>query len=273
MGHPGSPDPKGGFAPGAPLGAGTSSEVRPVVLPDGRPAVLKRYRSHRAWRQARVALQEWGPRTDDRVRIPAVLAIEPDGPLTLLLERLPGVTPTTLDLPLARSLGAALAALHGVPVPDDDPLPLAGAAAARMAGWLTRARGYVEEELLAAVADCFHPEALAGRRRAPCHRDVELANLLVGAGPPGLIDFEHARLDDPLIDVVRTWDGRPLADSPFTATLVGAWGHPAPESALRAHGLLHGVATLCKAEQDGDPLRSQRARHLLIEIMRTNNPP
>ena len=260
--------------PGSLLPGGTSSTVRLVDGPDG-PAVLKRYRSHRAWRQAHDALVGWRDAAGEDLRIPRVLDADA-GPLSLLIEHLPGAHPGDSwreDWELARRLGRGLAALHGVPVEDRDPVPLAEACARRMEGWLSRARGVINPSIVQRVAARFRPEALAGRTRRPCHRDVEPANLLLANDAPlGLIDFEHARLDDPLVDIARTWDGRPLAQSPFTAALIAAWGRPAPEAALRVHGLLHGVATLCTAERAGDAARAAQSRDLLTWIIETPDP-
>ena len=253
--------------------------MRPVILVDGTEAILKRYRSHRAADQARRALLGWGPRAVG-VRIPRVLAVAPDGPCSLLIERLAGDRADApgwqADVDVARAMGMALRGLHTVPEDDDDPMPLEAAATRRMQAWLARLRGVpgVPAGLMEAVADRFHPDALRGRRRAPCHRDAEPANLLIWAtGGPALVDFEHARMDDPLGDIARTWDGKPLSDSPFTAAVVAAWGSPAPEPALRVHGLLHGVASLVRAHAEGNLYRGARATHLLIQIIHGAGPP
>jgi len=202
--------------------------------------------------------------------MPRLLQVEPEGPLTLLIERLPGVRADRpgwrQDLSLATALGRGLRALHDVEVPDDDPMPLERAGAARMAAWMKRARAHLEPGLRAAVQDQFQPSALAGRRRRPCHRDAEPDNVLRGPGGIALIDFEHARLDDPLVDIVRTWDGAPLDQSPFTAALVAAWAEPAPAAAMRCWGLLHGVATLCTAREAGLEQRASESVAFLTRI-------
>lgn len=271
MGHADSDEDKGPFTPGPPLPTGKSSLVRPVVLPDGTGAVLKRFRSHRAWRQAQHALLVWGPACGDELRVPRLLGSEPEGPLTLMIERLPGERADQpgwrRDPSLADALGRGLRALHAVPSDDDDPLPLDEACARRMAGWLKRAASEVEPEVLTGVNDRFQPAALRGRRRRVCHRDAEPYNVLRTPGLSiALVDFEHARMDDPLLDIVSTWDGAPLDRSPFTAGLVAAWGHAAPLPALRCWGLLHGVATLCMARSEGDTERAEQALAFLIRL-------
>ena len=240
------------------------------MLPDGSPAVLKRYRSHRAWRQALVALRDWGPRVGPDLTMPRLLQVEPEGPLTLLIERLPGVRADQLgwrqDLTLAAALGRGLRALHTLEVPDDDPMSLERACASRMTAWMKRAGPHLEPRLATAVHDQFQPSALAGRRRRPCHRDAEPDNVLRGPAAIALIDFEHARMDDPLVDIVRTWDGAPLDQSPFTAALLAAWAEPAPEAAMRCWGLLHGVATLHAAREAGLQERASDAATFLTWI-------
>ncbi len=277
MAHAAPPEDRGPLRPGPPLPAGTSSVVRGVTLPDGTAAVLKRFRSHRAWSQARRALEEWGPACGPELRVPSLLAVDPEGPLTLLIERLDGVRADQpgwrTDTVLARRLGRGLRALHAVGDTDADPLSLQDACARRMSGWLSQGKGDLEPDLIAAVQRRFDPSALAGRVRRVCHRDAEPYNLLLADGQAiALVDFEHARMDDPLLDIVSTWDGRPLGQSPFTAALVTAWGHPAPPPALRCWGLLHGVATLCKARQEGNIQRAAQARDSLIQITRSPEP-
>lgn len=206
-----------------------------------------RARSLRAAEQERRALSEWGGRLT-RLRAPRLLPPLPDDePLRIRTEWLAGsplddASDWRDDLDLARTLGAGLAELHGL-AGDDDPMPLSEAIPRRLEGWLARDDGALapfRDSLRAAVPTT----ALARAVRVPCHRDVGPENVLVRPdGGLALIDWEHARLDHPWTDALRTWQGLPPDDDPWLAALAeGMELDPRADwPGLRALGVVEGA--------------------------------
>ena len=174
---------------------------------------------------------------------------------TIVLTEVPGRPLSGDDAPQCwEELGRRLRALHATPCEDDDPVSLDDAlrqrarAAARQQPWADGA--------LRALVDAVP----AGRRRVWCHRDLRPPNIRVGA-EVGLIDFEHSRPDDPLVDLVRLEAGgwTPAQRSAF----LEGWGHTPEPAALRAQLALYGLLTLSWAEAHDDPTFSALGRSAL----------
>ena len=114
------------------------------------------------------------------------------------------------------SAGAMARALTRLTAPGERVAP-AGAVAERFAALIAHLQGDV-------------PGAPMCRGRVPCHRDLQPRNWLVD--PRGhllaVLDFEHAREDDPLVDVLRLTDEGPaIPHGRALGALISGYGDPA----------------------------------------------
>lgn len=181
----------------------------------------------------------------------------------------------THDLAAERTAHAAAGrfarALHDLPAGDDDPVPLLDAVRARLARALDQAAPLLTLPERAALATlAARLDAFAGAARAPCHRDFTPDNWLSsGTGPLTVLDFEHARLDAPEVDLVKlraeVWPDRPDLAAAFLA------GHGAltTDEAARLDVLLalHAAATLAWADRHVDPTFRARGRQALAAAL------
>ncbi|MFZ6180120.1 phosphotransferase [Nannocystis pusilla] len=211
------------------------------------------------------------------VHVPALLACEL-AHHTLALTVAPGerLSLGTHDPALAPvahlAAGRLLRALHEIPVADDDPMPLVDAVAARQSEWHARARDLLtpsERDALQRLA--ARRDAFAGVRRVPCHRDFTPDNWLLDADKLCVLDFEHARLDAPEVDLVKlradVWPDRPHLAEAFLA----GYGPLTTDAAARLDVLLalHAAATLAWAERHDDPaFRALGRRALAVALER-----
>jgi hypothetical protein len=251
------------------------SRVWTLRCADGRQAVLKEPSSRRKHEQELCALTDWAPRLSG---LAPRLIDALDEPLALLIEALPGrpgdraLGSAELELAAHRAAGAALGRLHALPVSDPDPLPLAEALPRRLSAWLDRAGGLVDAGTRRRASERFGDgAAFEGQARAACHRDVEPRNWLVVVEESrlrrlSLIDFEHARLDCALVDLVKlasgAWAGRPDLEAEFLEGRGGALGE-ADRDRLERLAILHDVATLVRAAEHGDSAGRECARDRL----------
>lgn len=236
--------------------------------------VVKQFRSDRAFEQERQAYLRWLP------RLPAatatLLTAHPAPIRALILGRVPGeplaTVAATAELERAahRRAGEFLRLLHGLPEPDRDAMPLGEAVRRRIAAWLTRVRPAISGEqhalLAARAARSADPRLFAGARRAPCHRDFTASNWLVSGleidGKLGslddffVIDFEHAHMDSPLIDLVKlwteVWGQRPDLEAAFFAGY-GRALTPDEQEQLGVLAAMHAMATIAWAHEHADP--------------------
>jgi hypothetical protein len=232
---------------------------------------LKLCSSDRSFRQERDALRDWGPGLTAAGN-PSPLLVATDRPTrALVTTRLDGRSADRLrGEPLARCsyvAGRALKTLHALPCDDQDPMPLLEAVgrrsahhAATGAGRATRAR------LLEALAELAAGEAL---RRVPCHRDYQPQNWRWGVDSAtgfGLLDFEHARLDLWLYDLLRLENGLWRRAPALKRRFFDGYGR-APNKvegrALDALAWLDASDTLRWAERRGDGALASQARALL----------
>jgi hypothetical protein len=127
----------------------------------------------------------------------------------------------------------------------------------RSAYWTARAKPFVDAADLAAVS--AHLAALqqaADPVGVPCHLDFQPRNWLLGhAGDLYLIDFEHARTDIPLRDLVRlafrVWPARPGLQDAF----LDGYGRDLTVSdteTLHHLGALDALSALARGHQAGD---------------------
>ncbi len=211
------------------------SAVARLVASDGRRAVLKAHRQARRYRQECAALEVWAPSLP---ATPILLDAREGPPGALLMSVRPGMRvdaetrPRASLLQVHEAAGAWLQRLHGMPVGDDDPLPLAEALAARLDGWSRRAGGHLAPVTLRWVAARLGDVDLAGVRRVPCHRDF---------GPRNWLWDDNAGLEDAFwVGYGRRPDTheRGLADALRAMYAVGtvAWGAEHGDAPLETLG-------------------------------------
>lgn len=167
-----------------------------------------------------------------------------------------------------RSLGAALRALHAVPYPDTDPLPLAEAWRAREQSWLTRASpALTSAQIEACRARFAAPRPPA--RRVPCHRDVRPENVLITPGGEArLLDFGQSRMDDAVSDWVKLLAPPSAPPEACRAAFELGYGRRADEiGALSRALLLHGLATLAWAHRKGDLASVEEGRLIISNCL------
>jgi aminoglycoside phosphotransferase (APT) family kinase protein len=235
--------------------------------------VVKQFRGERAFAQERHAYERWLPQLPEETA--TLLAVHPAPVRALVLRRVAGeplarapVTPG-LERAAHKRAGYFLRALHGVSAPDTDPMPLGDAVQRRCAAWLARVEPALAPDeharLRERAAPADDPGLFAGARRVPCHRDFTPGNWLV-SGPiddgkiVGLdgffvIDFEHAHLDTPLIDLVKlwtdVWPDRPDLESAFFAGYGRNLG-PTELAQLGVLAAMHAMATIAWAHEHAD---------------------
>lgn len=216
---------------------------------DGATAVLKAHQSAGKYHRERDALRRFAPHP----WAPRLLAVDDPGHRLLIEDRAgrPGDTPEDL-----RRAGEALAALHATPEVPPDPLPLPTAIERRLAAALRHADPHLPPATRRAVAARVGDgAAFRGVHRVWCHRDFAPRNWLV-ADRFTLIDYEHTAPDDPLVDLVRLYDG-PLIDRPDreAAFWRGYGGALTPAARDRLDRLLalHALVTATWGRRHRDP--------------------
>ena len=271
--------PPRGLAPcGWPQGR---SRVWRVHRPDGPPLFLKQYSDETTRQQELRTYREWLPAVrDDVTRTPRVVAESPPVLCSLLLDGLDGELVSRIPLEEAegawahRRAGEWIARLHAIPFTDDDPMPLSEAIPLRLAFWLDRGG----EELSREEGDLARRlvgdgSIFVGDRRVPCHRDFQMRNwILDRTSDPhrlGVIDFEHARPDHPLVDSVRVRErALPRYPSWFDAFVdgMGIPVDPRIEAKLIALSAVHAVGSVVWGAQQGDRSLRQEGHSLLDRL-------
>lgn len=235
----------------------------------GAGVIVKRSAGARAFAQEHHAYAAWAPHLAEET--------------AALLAAFPATRTLVLSVAAGAALGAAseaaaseahwragrfLRRLHAIAEADGDPLALAEAVARRFAAWLGRVeRRLAAEELrrLRALAAEI-PGRFASATRAPCHRDFDAHNWLCRGPIAGgvrtrvtalvVVDFEHARLDDPVADFAKlTATLRPEHRAREEALLAG-YGREldaGEQGRLHVHVALHALATLAWAHEHRDP--------------------
>lgn len=245
-----------------------------------RPSLFVKVFSSRAkCRQERDALKRWAPalRRED-LSTPEIVAAEPEE-RALLLSGLPGVSASAAagsEHDAARwhhRMAAACRTLHELPLKetDLDPLPLARAIPERLASWLRRAGDRLStaerETARRLVGD---GSLFEGDSRVPCHRDFQPRNWLIdrrheGSETYGLIDFEHARPDHPLVDFVRVAER--ATPGIFEAFLDGyGIDRASIDGKLRAISAIHAIGSVVWGDEHGDAEFSAEGHRLLERL-------
>lgn len=233
------------------------------VATGAETAVVKRHRAAGKFRREAAAWIDWP--AECRARMPRLIAADASH-RALVMSAWPGqiADPLPTDdrraAALAEVAGAWLGALHRAPFADTDPLPLDAALPRRFAGWLARAERWLPSAERARLAERFGPgAAFAGCARRRCHRDFAPRNWLIAAGAPpealGVIDFEHAGPDLPLLDLVRLYDGPFVGRPAVEAAFFVGYGAPldaADRDRLARLMVLHGLGTLVWGHEHAD---------------------
>lgn len=236
----------------------------------GGAAILKVHRQGgRKFEQELTAYRDWLPRLaptlEEGTGVPELLAVRTAVPRALLLSHEAGELadgPSSAgrrEADAHRRAGAFLRSLHALEVEASDPLPLGHAYAKRITNWSRRARSSVPSATLADMrAMASEATAFVERHgRVPCHRDFTPRNWLVDRGASRLviIDFEHARSDLYLEDLLRLfvgeWRRAPKLAEPFLEGY-GRQLTEDEEEALARLGALWSLATIHWAKEHGD---------------------
>ena len=237
--------------------------------------VVKQFRSDRAFAQERDAYTRWLNHLPEETA--ALVAVLPAPVRAVVLRLLPGEPLLTgrvreaVEQSAHRRAGSFLRALHALPEPDGDPVPLRQAVQQRYAAWLARVSPQLAEAdagQLRGLGEMLRREAglFARARRVPCHRDFIPSNWLIdGPAVDGqisrldrffVVDFEHAKLDCPLIDLVKlwteVWGERPDLEAQFFVGYGRSLGaHERIE--LQVLAAMHAMATVSWAHDHADP--------------------
>lgn len=212
----------------------TGATVWALLHASGRRTHLKAHAHRRQARQEMAAYRDWAPHLDE---IPRLLAHRLAPCPALLLATLPGDSALLDDAmdphDVHRRAGRFAARLHGLAFVDADPMPLEDAVQLRLASWRARAARVIDAATLRALTSAIEGGPPLEGSRVPCHRDFQPRNWIVGGDDFGVIDFEHAKPDAPLVDFVRLengpWRERPTLRDAF---FVG-YGTPLDETTAR----------------------------------------
>lgn len=261
-----------------------------VSGPDGQDGVVvKQFRSDRAFAQERDAYTRWLHHLPEETA--ALVAVLAAPVRALVLRRLPGEALVTggvgeaVERAAHRRAGSFLRALHALPDPDRDPLPLREAVERRYAAWLARVSPRLTAQDAAqmrALGERLRADAglFARARRVPCHRDFTPSNWLIdGPHEDGqisrlerffVVDFEHAQLDTPLLDLVKLWTAvwgdRPDLEAAFFAGY-GRSLQADERVELQVLAAMHAMATVAWAHDHADAAFAQLGARALRRVL------
>ena len=245
-----------------------------------RPAYCKRYATPAKHGAERAFLERWAPQLPGTPALIASFDPEADAP-ALLMTAVAGSRVDALDLD-ANSLaviheraGAWLAQLHALAWDDRDPVRLGEAMRRRADSWLARARGLVEDEVRAWVAEAAERLAQIDAARVPCHRDFSPRNWLWDGERLGVIDFEHARADWWLHDLDRL-EARCFGEHPeLREAFLRGYGRRPSDAELalaRALATVQALSTIVWARSHGDR-EFEREGWARMQRLRANTDP
>ena len=196
-------------------------------------------------------------------RVPALLAADEES-RSLVLSAVGGER-TAPDTPAAhRAAGAFSAALHALPTPSDDSLPVGAAIRQRLDAVIRRLE--LPSKVIRGCRDATAGVGMDGVARRWCHRDFTAENWLMDGPNLGVIDFEHTRPDHPLVDAVKLWCGvwrrAPACRSAWEAGR-GVPLDAAEREQLTVLAWLHGLGTLAWGQRHGDAASRSEGRHIV----------
>ena len=201
----------------APTPGGPKNRTVLALLEDGRRVALQEYSDHRiAQHRLKAAEQLAPPLREHGVPVPRVLYSDLEStPAWAVFEALPGdpgYVAADWDLsrgflPIALDMGRLLRGFQELD-PDAFDLPRVWTDVAALSTtaekWLAQLEPHLSPGDARAVRDVIEsvPELLSERPAVVCHGDFGPQNVLVvGERISGLLDFEDARIGDPLLDV------------------------------------------------------------------------
>lgn len=242
-----------------------------VDTPSGRRSlVVKRCFSMRAFRQEQAVLTGWLPRSRELggAAVPE-LHLADKATRTLVMSRVPGLRGQPDTPAMHHAAGRFLAALHRLPITDDDRMPLADALGRRRQGWLSMCEHALTADELRVIDDHLPCTGLfAGAVRVPCHRDFTPNNWLWDGERLSVVDFEHARLDLAGVDLAKLAVG-PWLDAPaLAAAFFAGYGRspdddPSERARLRTAIVLHGLASVAWGLEHDEPCFIDEGRRAL----------
>ena len=251
---------------------GPATVVR-LHLTGGKTAYLKCDSSRRKFLQERTAYDLWCVHLEDT---PALLGATEDPRPALLIEGAPGapLLKQQLDEAVERrtyeNAGRFLAALHGLPCGDSDPLPIPKAWETRARTWAERAAAHIGPDALKKVVDLASAPWVGDVPcRVPCHRDFTGRNWLVADGAFTVIDFEHARPDWHLVDHERVRSSIPSGRDDLLEAFYRGFGRRLTEDEERLLVRVQAVSAMSRiswAAEHGDQLFERAGRRSLAEI-------
>lgn len=224
------------WADTAPTPGGSKNRTVLLQLDDGRRLALQGYSDHRtAQLRLQAAEQLAGPLREHGVPVPSVVFSQlDDAPPWAVFEALPGEPGYVAAdhdlsrsnfLPIARDMGRLHRGFSELD-PDAFDLPRLWTDLAALGeaaeGWLEPIEPHLSHRDARAVREIIEamPVLLSDRPAVVCHGDFGPQNILVeGERISGLLDFEDARIGDPLLDVAWwAWLVRAHTPEAFTRT-------------------------------------------------------
>jgi hypothetical protein len=241
------------------------SHVWRVRNTDGQEFVAKRHLNQQKHQREDHAYTQWVPALSERA--PRLIASEPRVP-AIVMTAIPGepadggVTGSPphpgSEADYHRQAGELLRRLHTTragPLTSEPPNPLSR----RLEHWLPAAQLILTTDDIALVASCTACLADAkGVPLVPCHLDYQPRNWVIDrTGVLRIVDFEHARLDVAIRDIVRLeyrhWLGRPDLREAFYEGYATPL-HDRDRALLKACAALDAVTAIVRGQAGNDPL-------------------
>jgi hypothetical protein len=244
---------------------GATCEVWEVVSAAGWH-YLKRHPAERTYQQETHAYREWAPRLQGRA--PEMVDAR-DDLRALIMTSAPGTVMTKRCWThqerrrLHEEAGRIARRLHDTPAEPEDPLPLREALSLRLHFWSQRGESFLPPDILswARAALAEHGPLFSGddAARVPCHLDYQERNWIAddSSDPPRLmvIDFEHARTDCWLNDLVRLETGAWREEEGLKEAFLAGYGRelrPLDERRLAVLCMIWAIATIVWGRQRDD---------------------
>ncbi|MGH3685851.1 MAG: phosphotransferase enzyme family protein [Pseudonocardiaceae bacterium] len=252
-------------------------EVLHVRNARGEEFAAKRHLNQRKHRREVHAYAHWVPNLAERA--PRMVAADPTVP-GILITAVPGqpahrdgAGPSVMpdkEAGIHRQAGKLLQRLHSAEPGRSSPDPLS-ALGARLAQWLPDAWRLLTSEDIDLVSRCTADLAVADRLPlVPCHLDYQPRNWMIDvAGDLRVIDFEHARLDIAIRDLVRLefrhWTERPDLREAF----LDGYGRSLDDNEralLKACAAIDAVTAVVRGHARDDPVLTSQGRATLLRL-------